>query len=193
MLEKLEQRVCDANLRLVSECLVVATWGNVSGIARDEHLVVIKPSGVSYDDLKPDHMMVVSLATGEVVEGEFRPSSDTPSHLELYRAFAAIGGVVHTHGLFASAWAQARREIPPLGTTHADYEANTGKVIVERFADLDPLAMPAVLVASHGPFTWGRSPEGTRMCRKDRRLPPSVMCRQITGHTSTSSTARQSA
>jgi L-ribulose-5-phosphate 4-epimerase len=179
MLEDLKHRVYKANLRLVSEGLVVATWGNVSGILRDERLVVIKPSGVSYDEMKPDQMVVVSLATGEAVEGELRASSDTPSHLELYRAFELIGGVVHTHSLFATAWAQAKREIPALGTTHADYfygaipctrlmeqheierdyEANTGKVIVERFAELDPLAMPAVLVASHGPFTWGRSPE----------------------------------
>jgi len=179
MLEELKEQVCQANLRLVSEGLVVATWGNVSGIARERGLVVIKPSGVSYDELEPRHIVVVSLETGKVVEGEFRPSSDTPSHLELYRAFAGIGGVVHTHSLFATAWAQARREIPPLGTTHADYfygpipctrsmskreieqhyEANTGKVIVERFARLDPLQMPAVLVANHGPFTWGRSPD----------------------------------
>jgi len=179
MLEELKKRVYQANLRLVSEGLVVATWGNASGIARDQALVVIKPSGVSYDELDAANMVVVSLDSGDVVEGALRPSSDTPSHLEVYRAFATIGGLVHTHSLFATAWAQARREIPALGTTHADYfygpvpctrpmtsreierdyEANTGKVIVERFADLDPMQMPAVLVANHGPFTWGRTPD----------------------------------
>jgi L-ribulose-5-phosphate 4-epimerase len=179
MLEELKSQVCQANLRLVAEGLVIETWGNVSGIGRGHGLVVIKPSGVPYDGMKPEHMVVVSLATGEVAEGDLRPSSDTPTHIELYRAFPEIGGVVHTHSIFATAWAQARREIPPLGTTHADYfngpipctrpmteaeitkdyEANTGKVIVERFAQLDPTQMPAVLVASHGPFTWGRSPD----------------------------------
>ena len=178
MLESLKREVCEANLRLVTEGLVVQTWGNVSGIDRARGLVVIKPSGVAYDGMKPLHMVVVSLKTGKVVEGELKPSSDTPTHLELYRAFPALGGVVHTHSLNATAWSQAQREIPPFGTTHADYfhgsvpctrplraaeikgdyEVNTGKVILERFAKLDPVAFPGVLVASHGPFTWGRTP-----------------------------------
>ncbi|MCD4824974.1 MAG: L-ribulose-5-phosphate 4-epimerase [Phycisphaerae bacterium] len=178
MLEELKKQVCDANLELVAEGLVIQTFGNVSGIDRRSGLVVIKPSGVSYDGMTPEHMTVVSLETGEIAEGDLRPSSDTPTHLELYRAFAGIGGIVHTHSLYATAWAQARKEIPPLGTTHADYfhgpvpctrlmtdeeiegdyEANTGKVIVERFAGLDPAHIPAVLVAGHGPFAWGLSP-----------------------------------
>jgi L-ribulose-5-phosphate 4-epimerase len=177
MLEELKQRVCKANLRLVTEGLVLQTWGNVSGIDRASGHVVIKPSGVSYDGMNPGQMVVVSLDTGTVVEGSLNPSSDTATHLVLYRAFAGIGGIVHTHSLYATAWAQARREIPALGTTHADhfrgpvpctrrmtpaeirgdYEANTGEVIVERLGRLDALACPAVLVASHGPFTWGRS------------------------------------
>lgn len=177
MLEALKKQVCEANLRLVAEGLVVQTWGNVSGIDRQQGLVVIKPSGLAYEGMKPGHMVVVSLKTGKLVEGDLKPSSDTPTHLELYRAFPAIGGVVHTHSLFATAWAQARREIPALGTTHADYfygtvpctrlltgkeisgdyEVNTGRVIVERFANLDSAAFPGVLVASHGPFTWGKS------------------------------------
>jgi L-ribulose-5-phosphate 4-epimerase len=177
MLEALKKQVCDENLRLVAEGLVVQTWGNVSGIDRQQGLVVIKPSGVAYDQMKPRHMVVVSLKDGRVVEGDLKPSSDTPTHLELYRAFPAIGGVVHTHSLFATAWAQARRDIPAMGTTHADYyygaipctrmltgkeisgayEVNTGRVIVERFTELDSQAFPGVLVASHGPFTWGKS------------------------------------
>jgi L-ribulose-5-phosphate 4-epimerase len=177
MLEELKQQVCQANLKLVAEGLVVQTFGNVSGIDRASGHVVIKPSGVSYDGMNPGQMVVVSLETGKVVEGGLKPSSDTPTHLVLYRAFPGIGGVVHTHSLYATAWAQARREIPPFGTTHADYfqgpvpctrpmtpeeiredyEANTGHVIVERFAGLDALAWPAVLVSSHGPFTWGRT------------------------------------
>jgi L-ribulose-5-phosphate 4-epimerase len=177
MLEELKQQVCQANLKLVAEGLVVQTFGNVSGIDRTSGHVVIKPSGVSYEGMNPGHMVVVSLETGQVVEGGLKPSSDTPTHLVLYRAFPGIGGVVHTHSLYATAWAQARREIPPFGTTHADYfqgpvpctrpmtpeeiredyEANTGHVIVERFAGLDALAWPAVLVSSHGPFTWGRT------------------------------------
>lgn len=178
MLEQLKKAVCQANLDLVGEGLVIQTFGNVSGIDRERGLVVIKPSGVAYDRMKPEHMVVVSLQTAEVVEGKLRPSSDTPTHLVLYRAFKDIGGIVHTHSLHATAWAQARREIPPLGTTHADfgygpvpctrlmtakeiksdYEVNTGHVIVERFAGLDPLDRPAVLVARHGPFAWGRTP-----------------------------------
>ena len=176
MLEELKRLVCEANLDLVREGLVIQTWGNASGIDRVRSLVVIKPSGVPYDDLKPEHMVVVSLDTGKVVDGNLKPSSDTPTHLVLYRAFKNIGGVVHAHSLYATAWAQARRAIPPLGTTHADYwysdvpctrlltakeikteyEANTGRVIVETFKKLDPMQHPAVLVASHGPFTWGK-------------------------------------
>jgi len=177
MLDDLRKQVCQANLDLVAEGLVFQTFGNASGIDRDSGRVVIKPSGVSYESMKPRHMVVVSITTGEVVEGELKPSTDTPTHLELYRAFEGIGSVVHTHSLHATAWAQARREIRPAGTTHADYfngpipctramkpeeiardyEANTGKVIVERFAGIDPAQMPAVLVAGHGPFAWGDS------------------------------------
>jgi L-ribulose-5-phosphate 4-epimerase len=177
MLEELKRQVCKANLRLVTEGLVLQTWGNVSGIDRASGRVVIKPSGVSYDGMKPEQMVVLSLETGKVVEGSLNPSSDTPTHLVLYRAFVDLGGIVHTHSLYATAWAQALREIPPLGTTHADhfrgpvpctrpmtskeirgdYEINTGKVIVERFARLDAPTCPAVLVASHGPFSWGRT------------------------------------
>src|SRR5258706_5673535 len=167
MLEKLKQEVCDANLKLVSEGLVIHTWGNVSGIDRTSGMVVINPSGVPYAAMKPEHMVVLALENGKVVEGELKPSSDTPTHLILYRAFKEIGGVVHTHSLYATVWAQAKSDIPALGTTHADYfhgpvpctrllnpkeirtdyEANTGHVIVERFARLDPMACPAVLVA----------------------------------------------
>lgn len=177
MLEKLKREVCEANLKLVKEGLVIQTWGNVSGIDRKRGMVVIKPSGVAYDIMKPGHMVVVSLATGEVVEGTLKPSSDTPTHLVLYRAFPTIGGVVHTHSLYATAWAQTGQAVPALGTTHADYfygpipctrlmkpaeiqndyEANTGEVIVETFKGKDPMNCSAVLVASHGPFTWGRS------------------------------------
>ncbi len=177
MLKELKEQVCRANLQLVKEGLVIHTWGNVSGIDRASGCVVIKPSGVAYDGMQPCQMVVVSLETAEVLEGDLKPSSDTPTHLELYRAFPAIGGIVHTHSLHATAWAQAHREIPPLGTTHADYfygavpctrlltpdeirgayEAHTGKVIIERFAHINPLESPAVLVAEHGPFTWGKS------------------------------------
>jgi L-ribulose-5-phosphate 4-epimerase len=176
MLEKLKAEVCKANLDLVAEGLVIQTWGNASGIDRERGLVVIKPSGVAYAGMKPGHMVVVSLKTGRVVEGRLKPSSDTPTHLVLYRAFPKIGGIVHTHSLYASAWAQARRKIPAYGTTQADYwfgevpctraltpreirsdyEANTGRVIVETFRKSNPLEQPAVLVAGHGPFAWGR-------------------------------------
>ena len=178
MLEKLKAEVCQANLDLVAKGLVIETWGNASGLDRERGLVVIKPSGVPYDGMKPKHMVVVALADGNVVEGNLKPSSDTPTHLVLYRAFPQIGGVVHTHSLFATAWAQARRGLPSYGTTQADYwygdvpctrllkpaeiktdyEANTGEVIVDTFTKLkfDPLQHPAVLVASHGPFTWGK-------------------------------------
>lgn len=177
MLNELKAAVHEANLALVREGLVVQTWGNASGLDRARGLMVIKPSGVAYEVLRPEHMVVLELDSGEVVEGEYRPSSDTPTHLALYRAFAGINGVVHTHSLYATAWAQANCEIPPLGTTHADYffgpvpctrllfekeiqsdyEANTGLVIIEKFAGKDPLLCPAVLVGSHGPFAWGKS------------------------------------
>ena len=177
MLEELKRQVCEANLDLVREGLVIQTWGNASGIDRGRGWVVIKPSGVSYDGMKPEHMVIVSLADGKVVEGNLKPSSDTPTHLVLYRTFKEIGGVVHTHSLYATAWAQACSRIPSYGTTQADYwhgdvpctrklkpkeiendyEANTGHVIVETFKKLNPLEHPAVLVASHGPFTWGKN------------------------------------
>jgi L-ribulose-5-phosphate 4-epimerase len=176
MLEKLKKEVYAANLDLVARGLVIETWGNASGIDRARGLVVIKPSGVAYSVMKPKDMVVVSLADGKVVDGRLKPSSDTPTHLELYREFAGIGGVVHTHSLYATAWAQARKTLPSYGTTQADYwygevpctrlmkpaeirtdyELNTGKVIVETFREKNPLQHPAVLVASHGPFTWGK-------------------------------------
>ena len=175
MYEALKQQVCDANCDLQKHGLVVFTWGNVSGIDREHGVVAIKPSGVSYEKLTPANIVLVDLQ-GHVVEGDLRPSSDTPTHVELYRCFPGIGGVCHTHSTYATMWAQAQREIPCFGTTHADhfygpvpvtetltheeiggpYELNTGRVIVRRFAQLDPLQMPAVLVAHHGPFTWGQ-------------------------------------
>jgi L-ribulose-5-phosphate 4-epimerase len=178
MLEELKRQVCEANLQLLSEGLVIRTWGNVSGIDREGGRVVIKPSGVSYDGMHPGQMVVVSLEDGSVLEGDLRPSSDTPTHLALYRGFPSIGGIAHTHSLYATAWAQARREIAALGTTHADYfhgpvpctrvmrdeeirgdyEHNTGAVIIERFSRLDPRRLPGVLVADHGPFAWGEDP-----------------------------------
>jgi L-ribulose-5-phosphate 4-epimerase len=177
MLEKLKHEVWAANLALVKEGLVIQTWGNASGIDREQGLMVIKPSGVPYAKLQAKHMVVLAVDSGQIVEGELKPSSDTPTHLVLYRAFPGIGGIVHTHSLFATAWAQTCSEVPALGTTHADYfhgpipctrrlkpgeikedyEANTGKVIVETFARRDPLSCPAVLVANHGPFAWGPS------------------------------------
>lgn len=179
MLEKLKQEVCEANLKLVAEGLVIQTWGNVSGVDREGGHLVIKPSGVPYSAMKPQHMVVLSLESGEIVEGDLRPSSDTPTHLILARAFPHIGGIVHTHSLYATAWAQAKSEIPALGTTHADYfygavpctrvltpqeiadeyEANTGHVIIERFLELDAGQFPGVLVASHAPFSWGKTPD----------------------------------
>jgi len=176
MLEQLRAEVFDANLELVRRGLVIASFGNASGLAREDGLVVIKPSGVSYADLRPQHLVITDM-DGRVVEGDLRPSSDLPTHLALYRAFPSIGGVAHTHSSYATSWAQARLEIPCLGTTHADYfrgpvpvteamtadeirseyEKNTGEVIVRRFAGLDPCAVPAVLVASHAPFCWGAS------------------------------------
>ena len=179
MLNALKKEVCRANLLLKEYDLISLTWGNVSGICRERGLVVIKPSGVSYENMKPEDMVVVSLEDGHVVEGELSPSSDTPTHLELYRRFPNIGGVVHTHSLYATAFAQAKREIPALGTTHADhfygtvpctrdmteeeirsdYEHNTGVMIAERFESLNYEELPAVLVASHGVFTWGKNAE----------------------------------
>ncbi len=178
MLEKLKAEVCKANLDLVAEGLVIQTWGNASAVDRERGVMVIKPSGVPYSEMKPEHMVCVSLKTGAVVEGKLKPSSDTATHLVLYRAFASVGGVVHTHSLFATAWAQAQKPLLAYGTTQADYwygevpctrkltpaeikndyEANTGDVIVETFKKLkfDPMQHPAVLVASHGPFTWGK-------------------------------------
>lgn len=178
MLEELKEKVFQANLDLVKQGLVIFTWGNVSGIDREKGLVVIKPSGVSYDDMKASDMVVVSLETGEVVEGELNPSSDTPTHLILYKAFPNIQGVVHTHSTYATAWAQAGKDIPNIGTTHADYfykeipctadmtkeevegeyELETGNVIVKRFEGMNPDHTPGVLVNNHGPFSWGTSP-----------------------------------
>jgi L-ribulose-5-phosphate 4-epimerase len=175
MLEELKKEVWQANLDLVKAGLVTLTWGNVSGISRAEGLLVIKPSGVDYSALTPEAMVVVDL-NGKVAEGNKRPSSDTPTHIELYKAFQDVGGIAHTHSTYAVMFAQALREIPCLGTTHADhfsgavpvtrflseeevesaYEQNTGKVIIERFKGLDPVAMPAVLVAGHAPFCWGQ-------------------------------------
>ena len=175
-LNALRTAVCDANIELSSRGLARFTFGNASGIDRALGIVVIKPSGVPYDELQPDSLVAVDM-DGRVVEGTLRPSSDLPTHLVLYRAFPAIGGIVHTHSHYATVWAQSQREIPCLGTTHADYfhgaipitthlpqsdihseyETNTGKAIVRRFHDLDPTRMPAVLVAGHASFCWGRS------------------------------------
>ena len=175
MLEELKEKVCQANLDLVRHGLVIFTWGNVSAIDPESGLVVIKPSGVSYDSMKASDMVVVDM-DGKVVEGDLNPSSDTPTHLVLYKAFPEIGGVVHTHSTYATAWAQAGIDIPNIGTTHADYfhdavpctadmsraqvegeyELETGNVIVERFKGLNPVHTPGVLVKNHGPFTWGK-------------------------------------
>ena len=175
-LQQLREEVLEANLELVRRGLVLYTFGNASGILRDERLIVIKPSGVPYETMKPEHLVLTDL-DGNVLEGDLRPSSDLPTHVALYRAFPEIGGVVHTHSEYATAWAQARREIPCFGTTHADYfhgpvpvtepmpaneiegeyEKNTGSAIIRRFHGLDPNAIPAVLVVNHGPFTWGKN------------------------------------
>jgi len=177
-LHRLKQKVFDANMSLPAHGLVLFTWGNVSGIDRDSGLVVIKPSGVSYEELSPENMAVVGL-DGRVAEGSLKPSSDTATHLALYRAFPGIGGVVHTHSTYATAFAQAGLPIPALGTTHADYfygeipvtrklkkaeiegeyELETGNVIIGTFEDKNPLDIPAALVRGHGPFAWGKSPE----------------------------------
>ena len=181
MLVELKQKVYKANIDLVRHGLVIFTWGNVSGIDREKGLVVIKPSGVDYDSMTADQMVVVDLATGKVVEGELRPSSDTPTHLVLYRAFPEIGGIVHTHSTYATAWAQAGKDLPNIGTTHADYfhnaipctddmtaaqvqgdyELETGNVIVDRFIreHINPVHTPGVLVKNHGPFSWGKNPD----------------------------------
>ena len=178
MLEKLKEEVCRANLDLVAKGVVIYTWGNVSGIDRESGLVVIKPSGVDYDGMSPEDMVVVDLKTGETVEGKWRPSSDTKTHLEIYRNFENVGGVTHTHSINAVAFAQAGKDIPALGTTHADYfygdvpctreltreevegdyELNTGKVIVEcvNKRGYDPMSIPGIVVKNHGPFTWGK-------------------------------------
>ena len=177
MYEELKKAVCDANIELHKQKLVIYSWGNVSGIDRSGPIVAIKPSGLTYDELTADKMVLLDL-DGNIVEGDLKPSSDTPTHLELYRNFEAIGGICHTHSPIATMWAQSCREIPCFGTTHADYfygsvpvtevmkqdeirndyELNTGKAIVRRFAGIDPMKIPAVLVANHGPFTWGKTP-----------------------------------
>ena len=179
MLEALKASVLEANLALVKHNLVTFTWGNVSGIDPVSGLVVIKPSGVEYDGMTAEDMVVVDLQTGAVVEGKWKPSSDTPTHLALYRAYPEIGGIVHTHSRWATAWAQAGRGIPPYGTTHGDYfygeipctrkmtpqeiggeyELETGNVIIETFAGRSAKDIPAVLVHSHGPFAWGTDPQ----------------------------------
>jgi L-ribulose-5-phosphate 4-epimerase len=178
MFDAVKEEVCRANLKLLQFGLVKLTWGNASAILREEGLVVIKPSGLDYDIMAPEHMVVVDL-DGKLVEGKLRPSSDLPTHLELYRGFPGVGGIVHTHSVWATSFAQAERSIPCYGTTHADnfhgaipcsrllsreetesaYEWNTGRVIVETFteAQLDPLEMPGIIVGKHGPFAWGGS------------------------------------
>jgi L-ribulose-5-phosphate 4-epimerase len=178
MLEALKEEVFKANIDLVKHGLVIFTWGNVSAIDREKGLVVIKPSGVDYEVMKAEHMVVVDL-DGNVVEGNLKPSSDTPTHLELYKAFPSIGGVVHTHSTYATAWAQAGKGIPNIGTTHADYfaseipctrqmteeevfgkkgyELETGTVIIDCFSDKNPSEIPGVLVQNHGPFSWGKN------------------------------------
>ena len=180
MLEGLKRQVCEANLLLPKYNLVTFTWGNVSGIDRERGLMVIKPSGVEYEGMTADDMVVVSLDTGERVEGRWKPSSDTKTHIELYKAFPGVGGIVHTHSPHAVAWAQTGEDIPCFGTTHADYfygsipcarhltqaeleedyERNTGTVIVAAFRErcIEPTAVPGVICASHGPFTWGKDP-----------------------------------
>ncbi len=180
MLEQLKEEVCAANLDLVEKGVVIYTWGNVSGISEDRKYMVIKPSGVDYSGMSPEDMVVVSLETGKTVEGKWKPSSDTNTHLELYRRYSDIKGIVHTHSTNAVAFAQAGMCIPALGTTHADYfygdipctreltseevndgyETNTGKVIIETIDKMgyDPIAIPGIVVKNHGPFAWGTSP-----------------------------------
>ena len=180
MLEELKKEVCDANLELVRKGIVIYTWGNVSGISEDRKYMVIKPSGVDYDGMKPEDMVVVDIETGERADGKWKPSSDTATHLELYRKYPEIKGIVHTHSINAVAFAQAGMAIPALGTTHADYfygdipctreltkeeveeayEKNTGLVIIETIEKnhIDPMAVPGIVVKNHGPFAWGKSP-----------------------------------
>ena len=180
MLEALKKEVYEANMELVEKGMVIYTWGNVSGIDREKGLVVIKPSGVDYDKMTPEDMVVVDME-GNVVEGKYKPSSDTATHLVLYKTYKDIGGVVHTHSTRAVTFAQAGLDIPAFGTTHADYfygdipctrdltkeeieeayELNTGNVIVETIGDADPMAIPGIVVKNHGPFAWGRSPKGS--------------------------------
>lgn len=179
--EQLREQVCAANIDLVKAGLVILTWGNASGVDRENNVMAIKPSGVSYDILKPEHIVLLGIDSGEVMEGELNPSSDTPTHLVLYRAFPEIGGIVHTHSRYATSWAQACRDLPCFGTTHADhfygsvpvtdsltdreineaYEKNTGEVIARWFGNkgVDPMQIPAALVPHHGPFVWGPNPE----------------------------------
>ena len=178
MLEKLKNSVCKANLELVEKGLVIHTWGNVSGRDKESGLIVIKPSGVSYNIMTPEDMVVIG-KEGNVVEGKYKPSTDAPTHLILYKTYESLGGIVHTHSSYATSWAQAGRAIPPLGTTHADhfygevpctrvltreetetgYEINTGKIIIEKLGIMDPLVMPSILVNGHGPFCWGKDAE----------------------------------
>lgn len=178
MLEDLKQEVYKANMELPKRGLITYTWGNVSGIDREKGLIVIKPSGVEYEVLRPEDLVVLDLE-GNQIEGKYKPSSDTPTHLELYKAFPEIGGVVHTHSPWATTWAQAGKSIPAYGTTHADYfygeipcarrltpkeiqrdyEKNTGLVIIETFKERNPLEVPGVLCSNHGPFTWGKNAE----------------------------------
>jgi L-ribulose-5-phosphate 4-epimerase len=179
MLEQLKELVFKANMELVQKGLVIYTWGNVSGIDRESGLVVIKPSGVDYDGMKAEDMVVVDL-DGKIIEGNYKPSSDTATHLELYKAYPELGGIVHTHSTYAVTFAQAGLDIPALGTTHADYfygdipctrdltqeeietayEVNTGKVIIETIADRNPMEVPGIVVKNHGPFAWGKTPSG---------------------------------
>ena len=183
MLEELKNQVCRANLELVARGVVIYTWENVSGISDDRKFMVIKPSGVSYDEMSPDDMVVVDVNSGQRVEGKWNPSSDTKTHLELYRKYSSIKGIVHTHSVNAVAFAQAGISIPALGTTHADYfygnipctrelsqsevmddyETNTGKVIIETIENLnyDPMAIPGIIVKNHGPFAWGKNPSNS--------------------------------
>lgn len=180
MLDKLKEEVFKANMELKEKGLIIYTWGNVSGIDREKKLIVIKPSGVDYDDMKADDMVVVDF-DGKVIEGKYKPSSDTATHIELYKKYHEIGGVVHTHSTWAVAFAQAGMDIPAFGTTHADYffgdvlctrelseseiendyELHTGKVIIETIGDKNPMEVPGIVVKNHGPFTWGKTPAGS--------------------------------